>query len=425
MARTLRDLRPRSDIAQSPIPGEEETISPGITRQTINSRTNLGEYVGQTAALDPLDQSFVRDVNVYRTPGGEVTQFAGTGLPGGVDLSRLESFIPEGTVTPEGEYVPPVQLQMLMDDPQLAQVEADLALIKSQDPEDLDASDLKKYREAERRVEDYAFDRPQPAQLGALPTMDDVRRFEEQLIENQFGGVDPRTRNVYEEIRGLGAADYRSHYNQIWDPNSDMPALYEDLDPKVRAEFEKNVRTAEFKRIQEEIHLQNTALNRVINEATAQAKQTEKAQRDWREALNRFREQSVKTREQAQEKAIELSGKLSDAQAELTAKIDQFGEGSPEVATHRAHIQELTSALTAVRKKATETKSAGEPARTGQEGGKLKPATREIVQMAAQKFPNDRAAALKWLQDQGYDTSSKAQAKTKPEAGGELFPASS
>lgn len=364
-----------------------------------------------------------RVVTAEATPaggGGAAFVFPGTGVPGPemgfqadpIGLSHLESYVSPGTVTPEGEYQPPPELQAFMDDPNLAQVNADLARIQSQDPELLPADELTEYRAAEKRIEDYAYGAPdKPTTLKPTPTLADVERFETEFINKAFGGVDPRTRNIYEEVSAIGPETYRSTFEQMY---PDAMMLYDDLDAKTKSDFDKSVRAQEFKRIQEQIQLQVEAFNRTMDQARTEAAQTAKAEETRKKAIARMKASSMKTREQAQERAVELSGKLNDATAELQAKLDA---GDPEaIATHRQYIQQLTIALKDATRKATETEVAGAPKRTGEEGGKLKPSTTAMARKYLAEADGDPVVARQRMIAEGFDPQNYTEEGETPAA---------
>jgi len=362
---------------------------------------------------------------VYNVPGGRVELFPGTGAPPeDVQLQNKESYIYTGQgpvpdrlqdigYTKESfeAGIEDPRLQMYMDDPELVQLHSDLARVKNQDPTTLEGNELKEYQSAQARIDAAAAPTQPTGQLPQIVSMDQVKQFEQIMIQEEFGGVDPRTRNIYDEVYALPESYYMNFYqDNYWQPGA---PIWGDLDAKSKNQIKTQARSMEFNRLQQEIQLQVDALNRTIADATNQAKRTEAAMKELEKQRTARQKAAMKAKTEAGESIPNIQKSLVEAQTKLS-ELEMAGDPS-SVAMQREYIQSLVKQLTGARRTAGETTAAGAPDRTGvKEGQQLKAPTKEVLEEAKRLHPNDLQAALKWLQDQGYDTSSKNAIKEKP-----------
>lgn len=437
MANTLRDnqieqLRPRSDIATTETeagPSFLRTVGPGDAQ----------EFLDLTAALSPEDQRRVEEVDIYSVPGGGVELFKGTGLPGPqVPLQNLQSYIhtgPTGTEpVPErlqdlseaelakiqtGEAVDP-RLQALIDQPDIAQIEQDLALVRNVDPTKLKGEDLENYNAAQERIDIFAAPPKPTGQLPQVATRAQLDQFKQHLIQTQFGGVDPRRRNIAEEIMQLPDMFFQRYYEKMWQEPAmaagQIMPRWVDLDLSKKKAVMNEAKVLEEKRRREEQKIQVQAYHGAINAAEDQIERTEQAIQQITERNLKMRAFEEKGRARAAEDLPKVSKQILDAQLQVNAIRDQYGENSPQMMAHRQYITDLVKQQSTLRRAATETRTADEPVRGGEPEPGAAPGEmtlEQMVQEAKRRHPNDREAAKALLAEWGVSTQSTGKKQKK------------
>ena len=420
---TLRQLR-----IQEGMTGEEAT-----------------EFTELASRLDPADQARLTGIDVYDVPGGSVQLFRGTGDPAsqvrlenlesafftgsGPIPARLQGDIPTDSETGQpdvagfreafrsGEVTDP-RLAAHMEDPDLAQTEADIARVRHQDPEKLKGAELEEYNAAVERLERPPGPRPDMGQLPERITFGQIDQFMDQFIQTTFGETgDPRTRNIHEEIQVLPETFFRTFYqDRLYDPMDPESLLYDDLPAAQREKIRQMAKKEEFERLSAEKSIQAAALDRFETTLRNRAKRQAKVEADMQKLQRQKREKAVTA-------LPDLTAKLATAQQELDEMESGAGldmeVSADTLAAKRAEVRELAAALQRARQ-ASGTARAGEPVRGEREPGAApgEQNLESLVKEAKRRFPNDEQAALKWLQDQGIDTRSRKDARTQKD---ELF----
>lgn len=290
-----------------------------------------------------------------------------------VDLGNLDRNFSPMYDTETGEYATNPNLQRFIDNPQLADIEAALAYLKTPPGQETDLSkppqqydygrtgdyesqkitksetpEYKAYesKEARRKAEQpkvdaaskslkafaegkaaapyQPFRSAQPEELRFDGTYEDRQRFKKMIIDTKFAGENPFTFDPISKVESMPTKYFQGIYERRFSESTGQMPLWWDLDEGQRQSFIKEQKAIEVKKAQAvqssmaaqfKDYLGDYEAQAAINEHEAQLKrETEKTARTQYRAATEKRD---KQRQDALIKIAELTGKIQEAEAKL------------------------------------------------------------------------------------------------------------
>jgi len=331
---------------------------------------------------DPLEAARPGEMDVRFYPGtGEPAEEVWKTIP-----QRLESFIepsesfvrtPEGKVTRDlgekGEVVHKVdpEIQARMDEPWLAQLDADIATVRNVDPQDprLSEETRRQVKEAQDRIQAVASAAPRsrPTGMVQLPTEENRENFVNFAIQERFGGVDPRLRNPIEEVRSLGEDYWRDVHERQRRAAGGGGLHWDVMDDKEKEKTLKSMMTFDIDTREIDIKNQVAMLESMIGRYDTDTQRAKAKMEEFvRRGEQEFKEQIKRTREakeSARKAVLSLGSDLTKAQQELAeARTEHLGatdDTRPEIEQRikdiQTRIEDIRGQLGEARVEATKT----------------------------------------------------------------------
>lgn len=271
--------------------------------------------------------------------------------------------------------------------PELIQLEQDIARVKGipgattgieaaermeEAPADVREAEAKRVAEASARLEGrFAPPGTKPSEeIKMLTSADEASQFEKFLIDQQFGGQDPRTMDPY-AIVDQQATERNIEASYDSQRLSGDP-LWQDLDPKMQKAWQSQYKANLFDQVTNQIKMSQDILNEQMNqyhrERKAREQQFEKIQKQTEKQLKEIRslrEKKQKTRSADLKTIATANANIAKLMSQLT---EAAYSGNPEqiesiqnaIAAEKARVAEARTRIQA--SKETETKPGTEQA---------------------------------------------------------------
>jgi hypothetical protein len=320
-----------------------------------------------------------------------------------VDLSNLDRNFSPMEDADTGEPVTNYKLQAYIDNPQLADIERDLALIKegpgqetdlSKPPQQYDYSrtgdyesqqitksetpEYKAYesKEARRKAEQPKIDaasqrlaayasgnqgaaqpmpsmQPQPIRFDG--TYADRRQFKQMIIDTKFAGLDPLTIDPIAKVEEMPISFYQQKYDERFaNSYGDMPYWY-DLDEKQRQAFITQQKAIEIKKAQSVQSVMANQMKDYLGDYEAQAaiheaeqereRKTKKTRIDQYRKAHEDREKQRKADRKAIAELYEKRRKAVEQRQQSQYYPDQVKTLDSEIEAIDVAIAELAQAI--------------------------------------------------------------------------------
>ena len=278
-----------------------------------------------------------------------------------------------------GEYVTNPNLQRYMDNPELADLEADLALVKSSggviEPEPtrqittgyegeyesrqpvqetIVNPEHERYQDyqdrvsaASQRLEQYAAGKPyqpynqqpevmQPLQFTGSP--EERVRFKQMIIDSKFQGLDPVSIDPMAQVEKMSFQDWQRIYEQQYANSGGQMPLWWDLDQKEKMSWIKSQKSIEYEKAQSAKAVMLDQYKQDLGEYEANVQWNEQ-----RRERNLARSQNAIKRYQAARKEASAMKKSNlDERIDLTKEMEDIEKSVYE----NRHNPEMMATLT-------------------------------------------------------------------------------